>query len=144
MLDYAATYPDAVIRYHTIEMILHGDMNSAYLVLPKACSRIASHFYLSDHPPTTNMIKPKLNGLILTICKTQKNVVTSAAEVETGGMLLNRDLMLPIRHNIIAMDHPQPENGNPIKSNRKTYVGIVRLFVNPKSSKYRDIKYHWL
>ena len=68
-------------------MIIHGDTDAAYLVLPKARSRIAGHFYLSNHPPPTDTPKPKLNGLILTVCQTLKNIVASAAEAETVGML---------------------------------------------------------
>ena len=69
-------------------MILHGGTDAAFLALPKYRGLITGHFYLSDHPPTTDMPKQKLNGAILTICQTLKNVVASAAEVETGGMLL--------------------------------------------------------
>ena len=60
-------------------MILHGDTDAAYLVLPKSYSRIAGHFYLSDRLPTTNTPKPKLNGPILTVYQTLNNVVDSEA-----------------------------------------------------------------
>ena len=53
-LNYASTYPNAAIRYHSSEVILHGDMDAAYLVLPKSFSLIAGHFYLSDYPPPTD------------------------------------------------------------------------------------------
>ena len=33
-LDYAATYPNASIRYHAIKMVLHIDSDAAYLVIP--------------------------------------------------------------------------------------------------------------
>ena len=29
LLDYAETYPNAAIRYHESNMILHGDMDAA-------------------------------------------------------------------------------------------------------------------
>ena len=67
LLDDESTYHEVFIRYHASAMILHGDNYAAYLVLPKACSRIAGHFYIRDHPPTTNTPKPKLNGPILTV-----------------------------------------------------------------------------
>ena len=72
LLDYAATYPNAVIRYHASNMILHCETDAAYLVLPKSCGRITGHFYLSNHPPPTGMPKPKLNGPIITVCKKLK------------------------------------------------------------------------
>ena len=72
LLDYSATYPYDVIRYHASDMILHGDTDAAYLFLPKARSHIAGHFSLSDHPTTTNTPKPKLKGPILTVFQTLK------------------------------------------------------------------------
>ena len=41
LLDYTATYPEAHLHYHTGSMILDVYSNAAYLVAPKACSRIA-------------------------------------------------------------------------------------------------------
>ena len=91
LLDYEETFPNAAIRYHTINMILHGDTDSAYLVLTKSCSRIDGHFYLSDHPPPTDTPKPKLNSPILTVFQTLKKLVDSAEEAETGGRCSSTD-----------------------------------------------------
>ena len=33
-LDYAETYPNAIIRYHASQMVLHIDSDAAYLVIP--------------------------------------------------------------------------------------------------------------
>ena len=87
-------------------MILHGDTDIAYLVLPKYRSRIYGHVYLRNKPPLTDTSKPKLNGPILTFSQTLKHVVASAAEAETGGMFLNIQTMVPIRNTLITMDHP--------------------------------------
>ena len=144
LLDYAASYPDAVIRYHVNDMILYVDTDAAYIVLPKSRSRIAGHFYLSDHPPSNGTPNPKLNGPILTICQKLKHVVASAAEAETGGMFFNGQAMVPIRYSIIATGHSRPDNVNPLKSDSKTGVGIVRSFMEPKCSKSWDMRYHWL
>ena len=78
-LYYVATYPNAIIWYHTSDMIQHVDTDAAYLVLPKSRSRISVHLYLLNRLPTNDMPKPKLNGPILTICQTLKNVVASSA-----------------------------------------------------------------
>ena len=43
LLDYAATYPNASIRYHASDMVLHVHLDAAYLVMPKARSRIADY-----------------------------------------------------------------------------------------------------
>ena len=65
LLDYAATYPEAVVRYHASDMILNIDSDAAYLVLPKARSRLAGYFCLLDKHPAT-----AYNGAILVECKT--------------------------------------------------------------------------
>jgi hypothetical protein len=36
LLDYAATYPTAIIRYHASDTALHINSDAAYLVLPNA------------------------------------------------------------------------------------------------------------
>ena len=135
LIYYVETYLDAFIQYQESVIMLHGDTYAAYLVLPKAHIHIAGHFYLSNHPPTTDRPKPKLNGSISNICQPLKNAVSPAEEAETGGMFLNGQSMFPIRHTLIAMDHPQPENGNPLKSDSKTGVEIIRSFMKPKRSK---------
>ena len=83
-MDYMATYPEATIRYHASDMCLYIDSDAAYLVLPKARSRGAGNFYLSNTPPTSNAKpEPVPNGPIHTECVTLRNVMTSAAEAET-------------------------------------------------------------
>ena len=85
LMDYATTQPDTVIRFHASIMCLHMDRDAAYLVQPKACSRAAGYFYLSNNPPPDN-IGPTLYplGPILTKCQTICNVMDSAAAAETG------------------------------------------------------------
>ena len=48
LLDYAHTYLDPKIRYHASDMCLHLDSDAAYLVQPKARSRVAGHYYLKQ------------------------------------------------------------------------------------------------
>ena len=85
LIDYAHTYPDAKTWYYASDMQLYIDLNAAYLVLPKARSRDAGHFYFSDKPEnTTSIPKPKPNGPVLTECVTLRNVMSSAAEAECG------------------------------------------------------------
>ena len=64
LLDYTATYPNAILRFYASDMTLHVDSDAAYLVLPNARSRIAGNFFLSDHPKTTR--SPQPNAPILT------------------------------------------------------------------------------
>ena len=64
LLDYVASHPNAVIRYHKSDMVLHIDNNAAYLVLPEVRSRMAGHYFLSSDPTLTRTVLP--NGPILT------------------------------------------------------------------------------
>ena len=103
-LDYVATHSNATIRYHASEMCLHVDSDTAYLVLPKARSRLAGHYFLSNLPTNSDLVRP--NGPILTKCKTIRTVVASAAEAETHGIFHNAQIALPIRYLLRQMGHP--------------------------------------
>ena len=102
LLDYAAIYPNTFIRYHATDMVLHVDSDAAYLVLPKARSRIARYYQLSDYPTKLDTI----NGPLLIEYKTIRNVVTSAAEAEMGGIYHNAQTSFPIRYILEALHHP--------------------------------------
>ena len=86
LMDYVNTYEHAHIRYHASDMVLHIDSDAAYLVAPKARSRVAGYFHLSDHPKVTK--HPKLNGAILVECKTLRHVVSSATEAEVAEIFI--------------------------------------------------------
>ena len=118
-------------------MKLHIDSDAAYLVAPKARSRVAGYFQLTDHPPT------KLhNGAILVECKTLRHVVSSSAEAETGGIFHNAQVAIPIRHLLIALGHPQPPT--PIKTDNATANGFIHDNIHQKRSKSWDMRYYWL
>ena len=140
LMDYAATYPNVFIRYHASDMVLHVDSDAAYLVAPKARSRIAGYYYLSDHPSKTT--HPTLNGAILVECKTLRHVVSSAAEAEIAGVFHNAQTSIPIRHFLECLNHPQPPT--PLKTDNSTANGFVHNNIHQKRSKSWDMRYYWL
>jgi hypothetical protein len=75
ILDYLATHPDATIRYHKSDMILHIHSDTFYLSVSHAHSRLGGLFYCRNKPPQAD----KLNGYILNAASVIKNVVASAA-----------------------------------------------------------------
>ena len=79
LLDYAATHPEAVIRYSKSNMILWIESDALYLSATNARSRTGGHFYLRDNPTTTktNNISntPKPNGAIYVLAKTMNSVM---------------------------------------------------------------------
>jgi hypothetical protein len=51
--DYLATHPDATIRYHASDMILHIHSNASYVSVSHARSRLGGLVYCGDKPPPT-------------------------------------------------------------------------------------------
>ena len=140
LMDYLHTHPDAYIRYHANDMVLHVDSDAAYLVAPHARSRIAGYFYLSEHPNITK--HPKMNGAILVECKTLRHVVSSSAEAEVAGIYHNAGMALPIRHMLEALQHPQPPT--PLVTDNSTATGFIYDNIHQKRSKSWDMRFHWL
>jgi hypothetical protein len=141
LLDFAATYPDAKIRFHASDMILNIDTDAAYLVMPNAKSRIAGYFYLSSLPSTSNIPVP-INGPILVECTTIKHVVGSAAEAECGGCYHNAQKAIPIRIALAELGHPQPKT--PLKTDNSTAAGFANNSMRQKRSKAWDMRFHWI
>jgi hypothetical protein len=51
LLDYLATHPDAAIRHHASDMILHIHSNAHYLSVSNARSRLGGLFFLGNKSP---------------------------------------------------------------------------------------------
>ena len=121
-------------------MLLTVDTDAAYLVMPKARSRIAGYFYLGNAP--SSIPHPTLNGAILIECRTLRHVVASAAEAEVGGLFHNAQTAIPLRNMLINLGHAQPPT--PIKTDNSTANGFVHDNINLKKSKSWDMRYYWL
>jgi hypothetical protein len=68
LLDYLATHPDATIRYHASDMILHIHSDASYLSVSNARSRLGGLFFLGNKTPN----QYKLNGSILNVASVIK------------------------------------------------------------------------
>ena len=112
-------------------MNLEIDSDAAYLVLPKARSRIAGYFRLLNNPTTTN--RSLYNGAILVECKTLRHVVSSAAEAETNGVFQNAKQALPIRNLLEQMGHPQ--SPTPIYTDNSTTTALINKSIQMKKIK---------
>ena len=62
LMNYLATYPNAKIRFYSMDMQLHIDSDAAYLVAPKARSRIAGFYYCANKVKNYDTQQPLLNG----------------------------------------------------------------------------------
>jgi hypothetical protein len=74
MLDYLATHPDATIRYHASDMILHIHSDVSYLSVSDARSRLGGLFFLGNKSSGQDTLK----GSILNVASVIKNVVATA------------------------------------------------------------------
>lgn len=139
LMDYLHTYPDAIIHYYASNMILQVNTDAAYLVLPKT-RQATGVFYLSNNPPLEDTPIP--NGAIDLLCKTIPNVVSTAAEVKTGGTYMNRRHTAPIRETLQEMGHPQLPTR--ITGDNSTTKGLLTRDMQQKLSKTFDMRYFWM
>ena len=121
-------------------MILKVESDAAYLVLPKACSRAAGFFYLTNKPTTKP--HPTVNGAVLIECTTLFHVVSSAAEAEVGALFHNARQAIPICHLLVHIGHPQPPTT--IITDNSTAQSFIYDNIHQKRSKYWDMRYYWL
>ena len=142
LLDYLATYPNAKIRYHASDMALHVDSDAAYLVLPKARSRIAGYFYLSKECQITITKSPPINRSILVECKLLRHVVSSTAEAETARLFHNYQTAIMIRNILNALGHKQKPI--PVTTDNSTASSFVNDLLKQKRSKSWDMIFYWL
>ena len=68
--------------------------------------------------------------------------MSSAAEAETGGIIVNSQLTIPIRQSLQALGHIQPPT--PIKTDNSTAYKFVHNDMKQKMSKSWDMRYNWL
>ena len=147
-LNYAATHPDASVRFVASDMVLWADSDASYLSAPNARSRVAGYHFLSDRPidpdkaPLPTDPPPTSNGAIDVLCQILRNVMSSAAEAELGGLFLNAKNACPIRITLEELGHPQPPT--PIQTDNSTATGIANDSVKQKRSKAIDMRFYWV
>jgi hypothetical protein len=138
MLDYLATHPEATIRYHASDMILHIHSDVSYLSVSNARSRLGGLFFLGNKSPE----QETLNGSILNFAAVIKNVVASAAESKVGACFHNAQSGAPLRVTLTKLGHTQPPT--PLRTDNSTAYGIANETIKQKRSKAMDMQYHWL
>jgi hypothetical protein len=144
-LDYAATHPDARIRYKASEMHLWLHTDASYLNESKARSRNGGFFYLSDKPKLPiqpDDPPPPLNAPILVNSKIIDAVMSSIQESETGSGFINAKDAVPMRTTLTEMGHSQ--GPTPLQFDNKCAVGILTDTVVQRRSKAMDMRFYWL
>jgi hypothetical protein len=126
MLDNLATHPDAAIRYHAFDMILHIHSDASYLSVSNARGRLGGLFFLGNKAPEQDT----LNGSILNVASVIKNVVASAAESEVGACFHNAQSGAPLRATLTELGHTQPPT--PMQTYSSTTFGILNKTTKQK------------
>jgi hypothetical protein len=138
LLDYMATYPDATIRYHASDMILHIHSDASYLSVSNARSCLRCLFFCGYKSPKQDT----LNGPILNVAFIINSVVASAAESEVGACFRNAQSGARLRVTMTEMGPSQPLT--PLHTYSSTAFGILNETIKQKRSKAMDMRNHWL
>jgi hypothetical protein len=125
-LDYLATHPDATIRYHASDMILHIHSDASYLSVSNARSRLGGLFFLGNKYPEQD----KLKGSILNVVAIIKNMVSSAAESEVGACFHNAQSGAPLRVTLTELGRTKPPT--PLRTDNSTAFDILNETIKQK------------
>jgi hypothetical protein len=122
LLNYAASHPEATVRYTASDMILAIKSDASYLSVSKARSRAAGYFFLTNKRATTT--DPyTANGTVHVLCQVMREVLSSAAEAELGALFHNGKEACPLRIALTEMGHPQL--ATPMATDNSTATGIA-------------------
>ena len=144
-LDYAATHPNATIKYKASDMHLWAHTDASYLSESKARSRAGGYYFLSSKPKLPirpNDPPPPSNGAITAKSKIIDAVMSSAQEAETGAGYYNAKEIIPLRQALEELGHPQ--GPTPLQFDNTSATQILKEEVSQKRSKAMDMRYYWL
>jgi hypothetical protein len=148
LLNYAASNPNAEVRYYASDMVLWIDSDAIYLSETKARSTCAGYHFLSDRPsnpatpPQPHDAEPMHNAPVYVMCNIMKEIVSAASEAELAGLFHNGKEACPIRICLEELGHPQPPT--PLKTDNTTAEGLANDTMKQKRSKAIDMRFYWI
>jgi hypothetical protein len=137
LLDYCASQEDAILTYHSSDMVLAIHSDAGYLNESKAQSQAGGHFFLSS-----NVQYLPNNGAVLAIAQIIDAVMSLAAEAEMGALFINAKEAVHMRCILHEMGHPQPRT--PIQMDNLIAERVINSRVQPKHTKSMDMQFEWL
>jgi Reverse transcriptase (RNA-dependent DNA polymerase) len=141
LLNYAATHPDAAVRFHKSDMVLYIHSDASYLSEPKARSRVGGYFYLGNRgEPADN---PHPNGPIHIESRIMKNVMAAASEAEIGALFHNGQEGSYMRQLLLELGHEQQQPTR-ITTDNSTADGFANQRTKLKRSKAMDMRFFWI
>ena len=141
LLNYAATHPDATIRFTKSDMILVGHSDASYLSESEARSRAGGYFYLGSNKDITNP-PSNPNGPIHILSTIMNQVLASATEAEVGALFYTAQDACTLRTALIFLGHHQP--ATPLQTDNACAEGIANDTVKAKRSKAMDMRFYWI
>jgi hypothetical protein len=135
LLDYAATYPDAVVCFCSSAMILTIDSDATYLSEAKACSHAGRLFFLCEPPPSLApaAAAPPLSSAIHMNSNILRIIAASATEAEFAALFIKSQDTTMLRTTLAELGHPRPTT--PIQTDNECAMGIANDTVHQKRSK---------
>jgi hypothetical protein len=117
-LDYMAMQEDAILTYHTSNMVLAIHSDASYLSEPTSCSRAGGHMFMAGKDNI-----PFNNGAVLNISQKIRAVMSSTAEAELGALFINAKTAVSMRQTLAELGHPQPRT--PMQTDNATAHAIL-------------------
>ena len=94
------------------------------------------------HLRLMSLVDLQLNGPILNISQIMRNIMSSAAEAETGSLFINTKTGYVLRNTLEDMGHKQPPT--PVQIDNSTTAGFVQRTIKVKRSKAFDMRFYWI
>jgi hypothetical protein len=138
-LQYASSYPDAVLQYRASDMRLVVESDASYLSESNSRSRAGGILFLSSNGDPASAV---LNGPIEIISCIIPSVVAAASEAEYAALFLNGKAAASVRNTLEDLGYPQTPT--PIFADNTTACGIANSTSKIRRSKAIDMRFHWI
>jgi hypothetical protein len=136
-LRYAATWPNATLRYKASAMCLRIHSDASFHSEPGARSRAGGYFYLGE----TDRESLPPNGAVHVLCQIFDVVHSSAMEAEYAACFHNGQEAMPLRQTLVELGFPQ--GATPIQVDNQCAAGLANDTLTQRRSKAIDTRYHW-
>ena len=143
--NYAATYPNASIRYTHSDMILFVSSDGSYLSEPSSHSRFGGILYLGNKSTPPNLPPQAtifFKAPVHVVAKILKMITSSAMETEVAATFYNTKDALPFHLILAELGHPQPPS--PIEVDNESTIGFLKSSMKQKHSKTIDMRFYWV
>jgi hypothetical protein len=140
LLNYAATNPEATVRYTASDMLLAVEKRRFLLIRLESSLPRRQVLLLNQPTQEQHRLLYNANGAVHVLCQIMCKVLSSAAEAELGALFHNGKEACPLRIALSDMGHPQP--ATPIATDNSTATGIANDTIKQKQSKAIDMRFY--